>query len=284
MGRPRVFLTGASGLLGGAVAPLLDAWADVVSPGLDAFDLARPDSIRSAILECEPDTVIHLAAETRVDWCEEHPGETFRINTEGTRHVAVACRDIGARLLYLSTDYVFDGAKRVPYLETDPTAPLGVYGRSKEQAEQAVLSAVETGLVIRSASLFGTGPRHFAASILAQARDDRTLWVVDDQVQSPTWVGHLAPAIVEAARSDIRGILHLTASGWCTWFEFAIAIVAQARLQADIRPTSTQALARPAPRPAYSVLDLTLAREALGIRMPEWQEGLDAFIREGGLG
>lgn len=284
MARPRVFLTGASGLLGSALSPILETWAEVVAPGLDIFDLGRPETIRSAILESRPQQVVHLAAETRVDWCEDHPDETFRINTGGTACLAEVCREVGARMLYLSTDYVFDGTKRVPYLETDRTAPLSVYGCSKEEAEQAVLSTLEDRLVLRSASLFGAGPRHFAASVLAQARDGRALRIVDDQVQSPTWVGDLAPAISKAVRSDLQGIVHVTASGWCTWYEFAIAIIARARLQVDIQPVSTLALARPARRPAYSVLDLTLAERALGIRMPQWQEGLDAYIREGGLG
>ncbi len=284
MPRPRVFLTGASGLLGTAAAPAVEPWADLIAPGLEEFDLARPESIGTAILGSRPHIVIHLAAETRVDWCEEHPEETFLVNVAGTRVLAKACREIGARLLYLSTDYVFDGAKRVPYLEGDPTAPLSVYGRSKEQAEQAVLSTLENRLVVRSASLFGLGRRHFAAAVLAQAREGRTLRIVDDQVQSPTWVGHLAPAIVAAARSDLQGIVHVSASGSCTWLDFALAILARAGVHADVRPISTLELARPARRPAYSVLDLTRAEEALGVRLPHWQEGLDAYIRGGGAG
>jgi dTDP-4-dehydrorhamnose reductase len=281
MTKRRILLTGASGLLGERVLPGLRTLGEVHDPSLEEFDLLKPETVRRVFDSVRPDLVVHLAAETRVDRCETHPGETFRINTGGTEQVAEACRSLGARLVFMSTDYVFDGRAKIPYREDRPTGALNVYGRSKEEAESAVLSIVADRLVVRSASLFGHGARHFVAGVLDQARRGNPLRIVDDQTQSPTFVGHLAPAMVRAIGSDLGGILHLAGRGGCTWFEFGLAILSRAGLSVSCEPISSEELKRPAARPAYSILDTGLAEETLGIRMPTWQEGLTAFFEEG---
>jgi len=281
MSAPRILLTGASGLMGSALLPELRRAGEVLAPGLDEFELTRPETVLRCFETFRPRLVVHLAAETRVDWCEDHTEEAFRINARGTAQVAVVCRRASARMVLLSTDYVFDGAQRTPYREYQATAPLNAYGRSKEEAERAVLAIVPDRLVVRSASLFGTGGPNFVAAIVDQARRGASLRVVDDQVQSPTWAGHLSPALARASLSDLQGILHITARGECSWYEFARAILGSTGLSVACEPASSDRLGRPARRPAYSVLDCSLAEEALGIVLPTWQEGLAAHLTRG---
>lgn len=279
----RILLTGASGLLGRFLTVELAPYGEVFRPDLASFDVTNPATIEATIAACRPDLVVHLAAETRVDHCEENPRDAYRINAAGTAALAVHAARAGARLVTMSTDYVFDGEHETPYREYEPTAPLNEYGRSKVEAERATLTIARDALVIRSASLFGAGGRHFAAAVVERARKGEPVRIVDDQIQSPTWVGHLAPAVARAATSEMRGILHLTANGGCTWFEFGRAILAGLGLKVEVKPISSEKLGRPARRPGYSVLDTRLAEASLGIRMPDWHEGLAAYL-DGGAG
>jgi dTDP-4-dehydrorhamnose reductase len=252
------------------------------TPDMTQLDLTRPETIEATVERAAPDLIVHLAAETRVDWCEDHPDEAFRVNTIGTILLARAVEGRGARMILVSTDYVFDGASRSPYLEDDPTLSLNVYGRSKEEAENAVLSIVSDVLVVRSSGLYGAGGTNFVDTIRGKAARGEPLEVVDDQVQSPTWVGHLAPALVGAALSDATGILHLASSGGgCSWFDFAREIVARSGASVPCAPISSERAGRPARRPAYSVLDVTQAREKLSIAMPDWREGLTSYLSGG---
>ncbi|MDM7917443.1 MAG: dTDP-4-dehydrorhamnose reductase, partial [Candidatus Eisenbacteria bacterium] len=226
--------------------------------------------------------VLHLAAETRVDWCEEHAEEAFRVNTAGTALVARAAEARGARLVFVSTDYVFDGAARSPYSEDHATRALNVYGRSKEEAEKAVASTAGDRLIVRSSGLYGAGGKNFVDTIRAKAHRGERLAVVDDQVQSPTWVGDLAPALVRAALSGAQGILHLASDGGgCSWFDFAREILAQIGSRIACDPIPASRAGRPAPRPAYSVLDVSRARDTLSIRMPHWRDGLTRYLSGG---
>ena len=281
MAKPRILLTGADGLLGKVLQPALEELGPIVAPSLDDFDLRKPATVREAVEGVRPDIVVHLAAEARVDYCEEHPEESFTINARGTTHLALACRKVGSRLVMMSSDYVFDGSQCTPYREYQPTAPLNVYGKSKEEAERAALTLLPGSLVVRSSSLFGQGGRHFVGSILEAARKGESLRVVDDQIQSPTWVGHLVPALAQVIASDLRGIVHLAAAGSCSWYELARAILDSAGIEAVCEPISSGDYGRPARRPAYSVLSCDFAEEAIGVRLPEWGEGLAVYL--GGL-
>lgn len=280
--KPRILLTGADGLLGSALHPILDEVGVVVAPGLDEFDLLQPGTVRETIEGVRPDIIVHLAAEARVDYCEENPDEAYKINALGTAQVAIAGRHVGSRVMVMSSDYVFDGTQSVPYREYQEPAPLNHYGRSKLEAERSILTLVPNSLVIRSSSIYGTGGRHFVGAILSAAKGGQSLRVVDDQVQSPTWAGHLAPALARLAVADVRGILHLSGNGECTWFEFARAILECAGLDVKCDPVSTERINRPAPRPPYSVLSCDLAEQTIGIRLPDWREGLSAYLSGGG--
>ena len=215
-------------------------------------------------------TVINCAAYTNVDGAEEDPETANAVNAEGAGNVAEAA----ARVVYVSTDYVFDGSKPAPYVESDPVNPLSEYGRSKLAGERATLTASPQSLVVRTSWLFGTGGRNFVTTMLRAGEERGQVRVVDDQVGCPTFTGHLADALVALAEGHGHGFLHVAGSGSCSWFEFARAIFERAGMDVDVRPCTNEEFPRPAARPANSVL----ASERGAPRLPAWQDGLDAFM------
>jgi dTDP-4-dehydrorhamnose reductase len=215
-------------------------------------------------------TVINCAAYTDVDGAEADPATAHAVNEEGARNVAEAA----ARVIYLSTDYVFDGTKEGAYVESDPAHPLSAYGRSKLAGERATLTASPHSLIVRTSWLFGAGGRNFVRSMLALAEERDQIRVVDDQVGCPTFTGHLAEALVALAEGHEHGFLHVAGSGACSWYEFARAIFERAGVDVDLRPCSTGEFPRPAPRPANSVL----ASERGAPTLPTWREGLEAYL------
>lgn len=243
---------------------------DVVrAAGADGLSRAELDvtdarAVRAAI--GPDDLVVNCAAWTDVDGAEEHLDEALRVNREGARNVAEAA---GA-VVYVSSDYVFDGTKRTPYLESDPTGPLSAYGRSKLAGEHATAAANPHHFIVRSAWLFGAGGPNFVETMLGLGPQVR---VVDDQVGCPTFTGHLAEAIAGLIKGDEFGIHHMAASGSCSWFEFACEIFSRAGRQVELEPCTTEQFPRPAPRPAWSVLG-----SERGHRLPHWREGLQAYL------
>jgi dTDP-4-dehydrorhamnose reductase len=229
---------------------------------LDVTDRA---AVREAI--GPDDLVINCAAWTNVDGAEQHEDEALRINADGARNVAEAAGTV----LYVSSDYVFDGTKGEPYLESDPVNPLSAYGRTKLAGEHATADANPRHFIARSSWLFGAGGKNFVETMLGLGPEVR---VVDDQVGSPTFTGHLAEALVELARTEDYGVHHVAASGSCSWFEFAREIFARAGSDTHVEPCTTADFPRPAPRPAYSVLGNERGDKSL----PTWQEGLDAYL------
>jgi dTDP-4-dehydrorhamnose reductase len=215
-------------------------------------------------------TVINCAAYTDVDGAESDPGTAQAINGEGARHVA----EVAARVVYVSTDYVFDGDKRGPYVESDPVNPVSEYGRSKLAGERATLTASPHSLIVRTSWLFGAGGRNFVDTMLRAAEERGEVRVVDDQVGCPTFAGHLAEVLVALAEGHEHGFLHVAGSGSCSWFEFARAIFQRAGVDVDVRPCTSAEFPRPARRPANSVL----ASERDAPKLPAWQEGLDAYL------
>jgi dTDP-4-dehydrorhamnose reductase len=228
---------------------------------LDVTDAA---AVRAAL--GSDDLVFNCAAWTDVDGAEQHEDEALRINRDGARNVAEAAGTV----VYVSSDYVFDGTKREPYLESDPVNPQTAYGRTKLEGERATAEANPRHLIARTSWLFGPGGRNFVETMLALGPEVR---VVDDQIGSPTFTGHLADALVSLARTEDFGVHHLAASGSCSWFEFAREIFARAGSDTRAEPCTTADFPRPAPRPAYSVLG-----SEHGVRLPTWQEGLDAYL------
>jgi dTDP-4-dehydrorhamnose reductase len=231
---------------------------------LDVTDAA---AVREALAGA---TVINCAAYTDVDGAESDSAAALAVNAEGARNVAEAA----GRVLYVSTDYVFDGAKGEPYVESDPPGPIQEYGRSKLAGERATADANPDHLIVRSSWLFGRGGKNFVGTMLALGRERRELRVVDDQVGCPTFTGHLAEALLTLAAGGERGVMHVVGSSSCSWFEFAREIFERADIETDLRPCSTEQLARPARRPAYSVL----GSERDGPTLPAWQDGLDAYL------
>jgi dTDP-4-dehydrorhamnose reductase len=228
---------------------------------LDVTDAA---AVRDAL--GPDDLAINCAAWTDVDGAEEHEDEALRINRDGARNVA----ETAGAVLYISTDYVFDGTKREPYVESDPVNPQSAYGRTKLAGERVTAEANPRHYIVRTSWLFGPGGKNFVEKMLGLGPEVR---VVDDQVGSPTFTGHLADALARLARTEDYGVHPPTASGSCSWFEFAREIFARAGSDTRAEPCTTADFPRPAPRPAYSVLG-----SERGDRLPTWQEGLDAYL------
>jgi dTDP-4-dehydrorhamnose reductase len=262
LGTRRVAVTGAGGQLGAA---LVEAFGgdELLALTRADWDVTLPPPPEVGAL----DLVLHAAAWTDVDGAEAEPQEAAAVNVGGTQHAA----ELGAPLVYFSSDYVFDGRKRVPYLESDGPNPLSAYGRTKLHGEAA---AGDEAWIVRSSWLFGWTRRNFVRTMLRLGRERDEVAVVDDQRGCPTYVGHLAEAVRELVELPV-GIWHLAADGDCTWADFAEAIFEEAAVDCRVRRISSAELGRPAPRPAYSVLRSERPRAP---RLPHWREGLRACL------
>jgi dTDP-4-dehydrorhamnose reductase len=262
---PRVLVTGADGQVGTALRAVLPGATFLRRADLDVCDGA---AVRAAIGR-PGDAVIHAAAMTDVDGCERDPAAAFAVNAAGARNIVAT----GARVVQLSTDYVFDGAKAGAYAEDDPTEPLSAYGRSKLEAERSVLER-PGNLVVRTSWVYGRG-RNFIRSILAAERAGRPLRVVCDQRGRPTWADDLARALVHLLGAGTAGIVHVSGDGEpCTWADLAELVVGH-----PVERISTEELGAPAPRPRNSVLDLGRAR-ALGVPLADWRESVGRYLEE----
>lgn len=273
----RILITGADGQLG---LELQHAFKnETVIPFVwPAFDLLKPDA-EGQIVAAVPDVIIHAAAYTNVDKAEQESDMAMAVNADGTERVARAAYKVGARLIYISTDYVFDGTKGRPYEETDATNPLGAYGRSKREGEQRALARCANTLVVRTAWLYSAHGVNFVKTIMRLAREQRELRVVNDQHGCPTHAGDLAGALSRIMNLPVKGIVHAAGSGHCTWHELASAIVSFMAVPVDVLPISTKDADRPAPRPAYGVLANRILAGA-GITLPHWKESLARFMLE----
>src|SRR5580658_7263149 len=277
----RVTLFGASGLLG---QDLVKALTGEQMTGVELTALSSKDAdlrhgarVREVISNSRPDCTILSAAYTDVDGCESNRDLAFAVNCEGAVHVADAAREAGSRLIFLSTDYVFDGAKRSPYETSDPRNPTSVYGESKARAEERLLEILPDVCIARTSWLFGHGGKCFPATILKLAATRPEISVVNDQRGSPTFTRDLASALVQLCRADARGIVHVTNSGECTWYEFASEIVRASGLPTKVKPVTTAEFPRPARRPVFSVLS-PASLHAYNIHMPEWRDALRRYL------
>jgi dTDP-4-dehydrorhamnose reductase len=273
----RVLVTGAAGMLG------QDLLAAASRRGVDAVGVARADcdvtdprAVGSAVADAAPDVVVNCAAWTDVDDAEAHEDEAAAVNGDGAGNVARAATAAGAVVVHVSSDYVFDGREHQPYVEGDATAPLSAYGRTKLAGERAVAAAAPRHRIVRSSWLFGAGGKNFVETMLALGAEREEITVVDDQVGCPTWTAHLAQALLDlAARTDGWGVYHAAAAGSCSWCELAREIFSATGTPCRVRPGRTLDLARPAPRPAYSVLG---SARADAPALPEWRAGLDGYL------
>jgi dTDP-4-dehydrorhamnose reductase len=277
-------ITGAGGMLGQDLLARLNG-ESVVALDRKALDLTDPDAVLAAVEEHRPDVVVNCAAWTAVDDAETQEEQALRINGDGPRHLAEACAKTGAKLLQVSTDYVFAGDGTSPYAEDAPTAPRSAYGRTKLAGEQAVLAALPgAGYVVRTAWLYGAGGGNFVRTMIKLEGIKDTLDVVDDQRGQPTWTADLADRLVRLGQAALAGtapagVYHGTSGGETTWFGFTREIFRL--LGADperVRPTTSEAFVRPAPRPAYSVLGHDRWRAAGIEPVRDWREALaEAF-------
>jgi dTDP-4-dehydrorhamnose reductase len=273
----RILITGAQGQLGHALQQALSG-EDLVLKDLPAFDLTQPDS-ESQIVAARPSVILHVGAYTNVDGAEREPDRAMLVNAQGTTMVARAAAMLNARLIYLSTDYVFDGTKSTPYREEDMPHPVNVYGQSKREGEVAALAGCPDTLVVRTAWLYGHAGNNFVKTIMRVAAEKPFLDVVGDQRGCPTNADDLALALRDLLKSDLRGICHVTNTGDCTWHEFAEAIVNRLDLSIPVRPITTAQAGRLARRPAYSVL-APGRLAAVRALLPHWQDALARFMKE----
>lgn len=273
----RIFLTGADGQLGRELQKRLPG-TDCFPAGQDELDVTDSTAATRLIREFRPDVVVHCAAWTEVDRAESLPDAAFRVNAEGTRNIAVACSQSGAAMVYISTDYVFDGTLGRAYAETDNPNPLNVYGRSKLAGETLARQEIERLLIVRSAWLFGDG-NNFVRTLLKMGRKRETLPVVDDQYGSPTSAADLAEGILRLIRTGCYGTYHLVNEGVASWFGIARKIFElTGNKTARLEPVSTEQFHRPARRPAYAPLDARRLRQATGWTPRSWEEALREYL------
>jgi dTDP-4-dehydrorhamnose reductase len=274
----KAMIVGATGLLGKA---LMREWAgdEVVGFGSKEVDIRDAGKVQEVVEKARPDWIVLAAAYTGVDGGESNPDLAFGVNRDGPVNVAEAAKRASAKLLFLSSDYVFDGKNTSPYETEDVRNPQSVYGRSKAEAELRLLELLPQCCIARTSWLFGTGGKCFPDTILKLAASRPALDVVNDQRGSPTYAVDLSMAIIGLCRNEAGGIVHVTNAGNCSWFEFAREIVKGAGLVTEVRPVSSQQMPRPARRPAYSILSPKSLHQ-YGISMPTWQDALRRYLEE----
>jgi len=274
----KVLIFGASGLLGNA---LTREWTGDKVVGLSSrnVDIRDVQRVIQVVEEVKPEWIVLTAAYTDVDGCEQNQELAFSVNRDGAVNVANAAKNVRACLLFLSSDYVFDGNKTSPYEIEDARNPQSVYGRSKAEAELRLAELMSESCIVRTSWLFGLGGKCFPDTIIKLAATRSAIDVVNDQRGCPTYTVDLARAIVQLCRKNAHGTIHVTNRGDCSWFEFAEQIVKSAGLGTPVLPVSSKQMARPAPRPPYSVLS-PLSAQRLGIQMPAWQDALQRYLRE----
>lgn len=274
----RVLIFGATGMLGKAI---MRAWSDdeIIGLGSADADIRVPEQVDAQVQRIHPDWIVLSAAYTDVDGCELNPQLAKAVNTQGAVNVARAAAKAGAKLLFVSTDYVFDGRNTKPYEVDDPRNPINSYGQSKAEAEKRVLEILPDACIVRTSWLFGAGGKCFPDTILKLAATRPQIEVVDDQRGSPTYTDDLANAIIQLCRANAQGIIHCTNAGDCTWYDFAREILAQAGLATKVLPTTTEKFVRPANRPRFSILSPESLRK-YGIAMRPWQQTLPDYLRQ----
>lgn len=277
----KLLVTGAAGMLGQRVV------ADAAARGWEAVGIDLPDgdltdeaTAREVIGGHAPRAIVHCAAWTDVDGAEEREDAALRVNADASRNVGRAAAAIGARVVAVSTDYVFDGSLTGrPYVESDPTGPLGAYGRTKLAGEQALAAELPDHAIARTAWLFGAGGKNFCDTMLGLAATRDRVAVVTDQVGSPTWTGHLSPALLDLAAGTITGVVHTAGGGQISWHGLTAELFTLAGVDCEVGETTAAEFPRPAPRPAWSVMATERRGEGAPV-LPPWQDGVRGFIEE----
>jgi dTDP-4-dehydrorhamnose reductase len=279
----RILITGANGMLAHDVRLVAErAGHELVLVDLPELDITDESAVDAFFERERPEASINCAAWTDVDGAETQRDLAHAVNADGAGNVARAAARTGTPLLHISTDYVFDGSPPLdaegrprPYVESDPTGPRSVYGATKLEGERQVLAASAEHTVVRTSWLYGVDGRNFVDTMLRKAGEGEAVQVVDDQVGCPTWSGHLAPALLGLLERQVRGLVHLAGAGEVSWNGFAREIFRQAEVACRVESVASEQIARPAPRPAYSVLESERS-DVLG--MPPWQDGLAGYL------
>jgi len=275
----RCLVTGAAGLLGTELVAFLRSQNEETQGwDLPEHDVTEVNRFISDVHSSGPEVIFHLAAWTDVDGCERDKARATAVNFQGAWAAAIAAAETKAKLVFLSTDYVFDGRSRRPYRESDRPNPLSIYGRTKLMGEQAVERDCKRRFIVRTSWLFGRAGPNFVDTIRQKCRQQAVIEVVSDQVGSPTWARDLCRPLWELARSESYGTYHLTNSGQCSWFELAEEVVRLERSQCRVEPVTTEHVSRPALRPHFSVLDNRAFRNRFGRQLRPWQEALRAYV------
>jgi len=271
-----ILVVGAHGMLGRDLVALLGDRGH----GIDIadIDIASPESVLTVVAALKPEVVINCAAYTDVDGCEGNTETAMAVNGEGVAYLAMACRDLGALLVQVSTDYVFDGGKGTPYVEDDAPHPVSVYGESKLAGEMNAAFCPEH-LIVRTQWLYGLHGKNFVETMLRLGAEKDELAVVDDQIGSPTWTVDLAQAIIALIDGGCRGTYHVANSEYCSWNAFARAIFAENGMNVTVKPMTTTELNRPARRPLYSTLECSKLTGDTGFRPQPWRDALREYLK-----
>lgn len=274
----KVLIVGAQGMLGSDLMQSLSDTQQVVGTDIGDFDIADRKETSRALSKIRPEWVINAAAYTKVDRCEEESELAFKVNAEGVKNLALACKDIQAKLFQVSTDYVFDGKKEEPYVEEDAPLPISVYGHSKLKGESYVRDLLDNFVIVRSGGLYGKGGSNFVNTIIKVAKEKDELTVVDDQWVAPTYTIDLSRAIRVLMEVSARGTFHAVNSGCCNWHQFARKILKLVGSTSKVIPISSNQLNRPAKRPGFSALNCRKFTEVTGDKLRSWEEALTDYI------
>jgi len=276
----KIVVTGATGGFGSELCKHIESnkpeWELVGLTRFD-YDLRDPTGTTNVITDIKPDIVIHTAAMTNVDGCETDNLLAQEVNIEGARAVAEGAKLAGAKMVFISSDYVFDGSKAEPYIESDQTNPINYYGMTKQKGEEMTLE-LEGSLVIRSSWLFGEVGSNFVKTMLLLAEKGEPIKVVNDQVGSPTYYPHLAGGILKAIENDTTGILHITNAGYCSWYDFAVEIFKIKGVDIKVTPVTSEEYKSPAKRPKNSRLDCGRYLDIAGEPLPDWRDALKEYL------
>jgi dTDP-4-dehydrorhamnose reductase len=276
-----ILITGVKGQLGHELYEMLDGKETVTGIDIKDVDITDAQKIHEYINDFQPDVVIHPAAYTNVDGCEGNADLAYKVNAVGTQNIASACLNTGAKMVYVSTDFVFDGQKEKPYIEFDTPNPLSIYGKSKLAGEILAGRILNRFFIVRTAWLYGLNGNNFVKSILKQAKEKDTLTVVNDQWGTPTYTKDLAEVICRLIYTDGYGIYHATNNGQCTWYDFAKKILEYSGMEhVNVLPITTDELDRPAKRPRYSVLRNFMLELTIGDSMRPWEEALMEYVEK----
>lgn len=277
----KILITGAKGMMGSDLMKVISQKKEynLIGATRNDFDITDYSQTLQFLKDKRPDIVIHAAAYTKVDDCESHSETAYKVNETGTKNIASGCKDINAKLICISTDYIFNGRKNTPYLENDMPEPLSVYGDSKLKGEKAVQDILNDFIIVRTSWLFGRNGNNFISAILKQAEKTKTIKVVNDQTGSPTYTIDLSHAIEKLISCNAKGIFNITNSGECSWYQFAKKILELAGIKGvDVVPITSEELKRPARRPAYSILDCSKFKSVTNYNMRHWEESLKDYL------